>query len=361
MKHLRLIADDLTGALDTAAQFAGAGRSIPVYLNGTMPGPEAGDLAVDAATRDTSAKAATEAAARLAPFLAPDRATLAYKKVDSRLRGHPGLELATVIREGKFPYCIIAAAFPVHGRVTRGGRQVLLSENAALPVGEDIAGVLRSQGLAVSLKRPGESVPEGISVWDAESDLELALIAKAGVALEKPVLWCGSGGLAAALAGPRDRGRFLLERPILGILGSDHPVTVAQLAACGQGVLMTRDGFSDAPRVATRLLGEGACLVGFDIPKATSRPEAANLIAAAVRGLLGGIPRPATLVVSGGETTRAVCMAVSARHLLVEGEVSPGIPVSRIVGGVWDSVRVVSKSGAFGDEMLLLRLTEVLG
>jgi uncharacterized protein YgbK (DUF1537 family) len=52
----------------------------------------------------------------------------------------------------------------------------------------------------------------------------------------------------------------------------------------------------------------------------------------------------------------ALCLALGARGLQVEGEVLPGLPASRFMGGGWDGVRVVSKSGGFGDPDLLRRL-----
>jgi uncharacterized protein YgbK (DUF1537 family) len=35
-------------------------------------------------------------------------------------------------------------------------------------------------------------------------------------------------------------------------------------------------------------------------------------------------------------------------------EIAPGIPVSLIIGGKYDGVRIVTKAGAFGDENSLL-------
>ena len=43
---------------------------------------------------------------------------------------------------------------------------------------------------------------------------------------------------------------------------------------------------------------------------------------------------------------------------MVDGEVAAGVPASRLSGGRWDGLRVVSKSGAFGDAGLLARLLE---
>jgi D-threonate/D-erythronate kinase len=68
--------------------------------------------------------------------------------------------------------------------------------------------------------------------------------------------------------------------------------------------------------------------------------------------------RPGTLVVAGGETLRALCMALDAEGLVVDGEIAAGVPASRLLGGRWDGLRVVSKSGAFGDQELLARLLQ---
>jgi uncharacterized protein YgbK (DUF1537 family) len=359
MKHLRLIADDLAGALDTSAQFAGNGRAIRVFLNGRLPEGSQGDIAIDAATRDRDGPFAAERASRMAGLLSPGAETLSYKKVDSRLRGHPGLELAATLRAAPARHCIIAPAFPVHGRVTRGGRQYLMGDGAREPVGEDLRTVFASLGIEVSLRRPGDAVPEGVSLWDAETDLELGIIAGAGAGL-RGVLWCGSGGLAAAIAGSRSRQAIPTRAPMLGIFGSDHPVTAAQLAPFGGRMFRTEDGESDAPAVAARLRESGVCFVGFRLPAGTSRPEAAGRIATGIAGLVPRIPPPRSLLVTGGETALSVCLSVGADHLEVHGELAPGIPVSRIVGGIWDGVQMVSKSGAFGDEMLLLRIVSLL-
>jgi len=151
-----------------------------------------------------------------------------------------------------------------------------------------------------------------------------------------------------------------MERPLLGIIGSDHPVTAAQLEASAGDVVRASGGATDITPIRAMLDAEGICIVRFDLPAGTSRPDAAIRIAGAIRRITPFVPRPGSLLVSGGETTRAVCLSVGADHLEVEGELSPGIPVSRIAGGRWDGVRVVSKSGAFGDEMMMLRLKALL-
>jgi len=355
MKPLRLIADDLTGALDSAAQFAAPGREIPVYLGHTLPARLPTEFAMDSASREGEAGAAVAIAARLAPLLAPENGAISFRKVDSLLRGHPGLVLAATLDTLRAAHCMLAPAFPFHGRVTRGGLQYVLRKGAWERAGEDIRATLESRGLPVSLARPGDPVPRGISLWDAESDDDLRRIALSGSVLGEPVLWCGSGGLAAALAAPGSAPLPVsgIGRPMLGLVGSDHPVTEAQLCACG--VLVLREGgAAEASRVSDVMEERGSCLVRFDLPRGVSRAGASEHIARGISGLTRHLRQPRSLLVVGGETLRSLCLSLGTDHLCVVGQILPGVPVSCMVGGRWDGAEVVSKSGAFGDETLLL-------
>jgi uncharacterized protein YgbK (DUF1537 family) len=358
MKLLRLIADDLTGALDSAAQLAGPGREIPVFPGHRIPAELPREFAVDAASREVEAAEAEGSAARHAPHLAPGRGVIAFRKVDSLLRGHPGREIAATLRMLSVDHCVIAPAFPFHGRATRGGRQYVLRDASWEKTGEDLAATLESRGMKVSLMKPGDPVPPGISLWDAETDEDLGRIARSGSGLAGTVLWCGSGGLAAVLSRPRPLLPISgIPRPLLGIFGSDHPVTEAQLGACGGNILVLRHGAaSEASRVSSMMEEQGVCLVRFELPQCSGRPEASARIARGVDELVRHIHAPASLLAVGGETLRSLCRALGADHLAVRGQVIPGIPVSRMVGGLWDGAEVVSKSGAFGDASLLARI-----
>lgn len=204
--------------------------------------------------------------------------------------------------------------------------------------------------------KPGQSVPAGISLWDSETDEDLRRIASSGAALSEPVLWCGSGGLAAALSPSASTqiAASRIARPLLGIFGSDHPVTAAQLRECGEDVLGLRDfGAANAVLVRQRLAGAGVCHVRIELQPNTGRSEAAARIADGMNELIRGIPPQRSLLVSGGETLRALCAALGTDHLEVMGQLMPGVPFSRMVGGRWDGAEVISKSGAFGGAALL--------
>jgi uncharacterized protein YgbK (DUF1537 family) len=346
--RLRLLADDLTGALDSAAELAGLCGPVPVaWQDAARP---AGSLALDSGTREAGRDAAFAKARALAPALAG--ADIAYKKLDSLWRGQPAAELAACLATGAWAHCVLAPAFPAQRRVTRGGRVLVGRPDGGwdtAPV--DPAAALAAEGLALRPGRLDAPLPPGISLFDAETEADLARIVALGRAAAGPVLWCGSGGLARALAGdavlPPD---MRLDRPVLGLFGSDHAVTARQLAACGAAWLRLPAG--DAAPVARRLDAAGLALVSLDLPPGLDRAAAAARIAAGFADLAQALPRPGTLIVAGGETLRALCDGLGAQGLLAAGLVTPGVPRSRLRGGAWDGVAVVSKSGAFGPDAL---------
>jgi len=88
--------------------------------------------------------------------------------------------------------------------------------------------------------------------------------------------------------------------------------------------------------------------VKFDLASGLSRGEAARRIARGLTSLTVALEPPGTLIVAGGETLRALCLALRANALEVIGRIMPGLPCSIIRGGRWDGVAVISKSGAFG-------------
>ncbi|MDA8252362.1 MAG: hypothetical protein M0Z28_24790 [Rhodospirillales bacterium] len=341
---LRLLADDLTGALDSAAAFCGGG-AVCVFL-APPPVLPAGPAAIDLGCRDGSEAAAVAATAAAAPLLAG--AGIAFLKIDSLLRGHWAAMLAALWRRGGFRHCVFAPAFPAQGRVTRQGRQFLREADGTLrPVTVDPRAALAAQGVTE------------IAVQDAAVEAELRAVVARGRALSGPVLWCGTAGLAMALADQPPPVVTRLPAPALAVIGSNHAVALAQLRtladASGTAPLRLRGADGEVAEVSARLCHPG-CVVQADIPAGTAPDAAAARIAALLRATLPRLARPATLIAAGGETLRSACEALGVARLDVDGAMAPGVPCSRLVGGVWDGVRVVSKSGAFGAPDLLARL-----
>lgn len=347
---LRLLADDLTGALDSAARFVPLAGVVPTFWKPpvSLPWP----AAIDAGTRELPALEARAMTSRLAATL--EGADPAYKKLDSLLRGHPAEEIAACVRG--FDHCVIAPAFPAQERVTRFGCQMVREPDGWRDTGVDLALGLRRKGVPVVLCRPGEAAPDGASLWDAETDDDLRTVVEAGRLLSGRVLWCGSGGLAGALVEPGLVPSPDLPAPLLALIGSDHPVSVAQLSAAWAHVHRIAQGTAEQSAPIARRLARGSAAVAIVVPPALDRRGAAQHIERCFAALLSQIDRPGTLFVTGGETLRMVCDLLRGQRLDVDGEISPGIPTSVLRGGPWNGLRVVSKSGGFGDPGLLLRL-----
>jgi uncharacterized protein YgbK (DUF1537 family) len=348
---LRILADDLTGALDSASRFVPLVGTVPVTWRTDALPPTA---AIDAGTRDHDAATAVATMQRLAPLLAG--ADIAFKKIDSLLRGHVAMELAACMQH--FDHCVLAPAFPFQGRITRGGRQLARDGAGWRDTGVDLPAELAALGLTIAMQ-------------DATTDDDLDAIVVGGRALPGRVLWCGTGGLAGALAGSRGVACPSLPRPILALIGSDHSVSAQQLAATGERLhrivaLGPNDSASDplqrdaigASRIAAlhRALQSGAAAVCVALPDGTPRADATHQIRHCFTAVLAAVPRPGTLVVAGGETLRQLCDALGVVALDVDGEVVPGVPTSILRGGAWDGQRIVSKSGAFGDAGFLAQL-----
>jgi len=318
---LRLLADDLTGALDSAARFATAAAPIRIIWQAS---DVAGSVAMDSGTRELPGALV---APRLEPFVSMLAAgDLAFKKIDSLLRGHVALELASCLHV--FDACVLAPAFPFQGRITRQGQQLIRDGSEWHGTGVDLQAELRRYGIAVQVR-------------DAETDKDLDMIVAEGRRLHGRVLWCGTGGLAGALAGRHLSQRPVLTPPLLAMIGTNHPASQVQIAAVPCAL--------------------GGRVITCELPLGIDRREARRRIREEFVAFLMRAPRPGTLFVSGGETLRDLCAGLGVTHLEVDGELEPGVPTSRMRGGSWDGQRLVSKSGAFGDSNFLADLLEKIG
>jgi uncharacterized protein YgbK (DUF1537 family) len=310
------LADDLTGALEVGARFAGARVAVE---SAPERWPRAPVLVVDAESRHLDAEAAAcavGAAARAARALAP---LLVYKKTDSTLRGNLAAELRAVAEAFPARPLVYAPAYPAMGRTVRGGRlyvdgapleQTTFARDPLNPVHTgDIAALLG--GLPVR-------------VLDGETDADVEAAARAIASASPLPVAAGPAALAGALAGaldlaPRPPARWPALPRALVVNGSLHPASAAQVARLGEEWRVF------AP----------AALAGEGLTRAAA-------LADAVREELARRPVDA-LVVCGGDTARAIHRALGGGDFEPLGEVSPGVPLSRCAGRLW-----LTKAGGVG-------------
>ena len=84
-------------------------------------------------------------------------------------------------------------------------------------------------------------------------------------------------------------------------------------------------------------------------------PQLAASLAALVAPRL---PKVGGLVVTGGETARAILVRCGISGLRLQGELEPGVPVGMSIGKT--EIPVVTKAGAFGSSTTLARCRAAL-
>jgi uncharacterized protein YgbK (DUF1537 family) len=371
LTRLRIVADDLTGALDSAVGFAGAAGPVLVCRRGPAP-VSAACAAVDIGTRDLPVAALGPVLSDSAAWF--DGADLCFKKIDSLLRGHWAVELAAMAATRQFDRIVVAPAFIQQGRLTLGGRLHLRDPEGGLraaPVAP-IADALADAGLrGVACRRAGEPCQafEGVAVFDVVDEADLFALTAEGLRWPGRTLWVGAAGLARALAHQPVPVRREFASSMLMVIGSVHPRTAAQLerlrARLPEHFIEHRMG-QDVRRSAARIrhLLQGSVPIGvltFELPPGTPAASAEEAIRDGIGALSREIDRPPLLFVTGGKTLDILCGAVGCKHLRAYAEWAPGVVCATLEDGHWAGSQVISKSGAFGDDNLLVELASHAG
>jgi len=231
-KTIGIIADDLTGANDTALQFHLKGCNIQILLDYTIePSGKSNTQAwsISTESRNLNPEEAYNIVIDATHKLINNfNAEYIYKKIDSTLRGNVAQETLAVLEAMKGDAAVIVPAFPAEGRTTVGGYHLLkgvplerteVARDPHSPIfqshiptllkqqtaNEEIIGHIQlitvMKGAGPVLLELNRLVKEGkkLIVIDAVSTTDMEQIA---LAIEKSscnLLPCGSAGLAQVL------------------------------------------------------------------------------------------------------------------------------------------------------------------
>jgi uncharacterized protein YgbK (DUF1537 family) len=385
---LVIIADDVTGAADAAAGYASDPKlRVMVALDGEASWPPADILAVDARTRDLPPAHAARAVLSIARRSAA-QGSMVFKKIDSLLRGNISAEVVAALRgtgENERPLAVVTPAFPRAGRSTRSGR-VYVHARPYLrgPFHGDVAQALAAGGLNPEriLRVPRAGSREAVCrcldeahrlgnaavVLDAVSEDDLEDIARAAESMSFPTLLVGSGGLAAhalpSTPGTTAEPNTLpnVSRTLL-VVGSHSAPARAQVRAlqhAGAHIIEV------SPEVTRHPVDPGAASLALEGDVVLIPPRAREIRESDAHAVAEGLARVTcsiaqefdALLLTGGDTARAVFDALGATHLRILGELEAGIVVGRPLPA--PGPLVVTKAGAFGDAQALVRVTASL-
>ncbi|MCT8997464.1 four-carbon acid sugar kinase family protein [Chelativorans intermedius] len=323
-----IIADDLTGALDSAAGFADGSRSV-VVARSPEAVPEAlraapDVLAINTSSRETAPPRAARRVEAAFSQLAPDAASVIFKKVDSRLKGNVATETAVLARLAQRARQVACPAIPDMRRIV-------------------VNGALSGAGVATPVPVAAH-FGNGVEVADATTDTDLDALLAEGL---EDTLWIGARGLAFALAralGAASPRGAQLRGPTLIVNGSRDPITIDQIAALADmgsispapdGVVPDIDA-RDGPLVLTITDG------GEGVPGHIAARRLAEGSARVARRL-----RPASILFCGGESANACLDQLGVNSLRVTAELRPGLPLGETQMD-WGPVQIATKSGGFG-------------
>lgn len=399
-----IIADDLSGAADCAVGFVAAGFDSVVLLDTGSEAavPTASVVAVDTdSRRDAGPVAAAKARAALGA-LGADRRVV--KKIDSTLRGGWAAEVAAM--QPALGLALVAPAFPDLGRTVRDGTVLVhgtpLAETAtwrlehagheSRPARMLEAAGLRCETVPADLL---DGTPDALRlalaqardrgcqalVFDTGHAAQLGMLAEATRDLPD-VFWVASAGLAreiarcariapsAVPAGGTRTGAC----GVLTVVGSLSPIAERQIACLAEQPgspvhTIAPHLLRDPPTTDTagpawaraihadiaRGLDPVAC-IGAD---ADLDPSEGPLLARRLaRHLAPALRDAAGLVLTGGETARAMLEQLGIARLRVLGETEPGVALSCSMTP--RPQYIVTKAGAFGDAGSLARARQAI-
>nr|WP_072514553.1 four-carbon acid sugar kinase family protein [Ndongobacter massiliensis] len=400
-----VIADDFTGAGDTGVQMRKQGIAVDVVLSAsTFAG--SGSMVLDTESRNIDGTVARGKVQEALTFLNPDTFEILYKKVDSTLRGNIVEELEAILAWAPAARVFFAPAYPVIGRTVRQKRLLLngtplmeteFAKDPQKPIRTDRVDVLLEklgsvrhigvQELAASdfaemVRRETDEPDAGqrkkqtespqLYTFDVLDEADLERIVQIGLDAPGRTLWVGSAGLANALFARLGR-----QVPALAVVGSISSTSIDQVYyAEAQGVTVLQ------PSIADLLTGNGQepfaqsvlahLAAGEDVILAPTRSRAqyektmrtaeesgiaAGEVGHRVQKYLAGVLdrvlhdfRPAGIFMTGGDTAYAIIEQLGAAGCTIEEEVRTGIVRSRLRGGAYDGIPIITKAGGFGKE-----------
>lgn len=414
-----IVADDLTGANDSAVQFARDGWVARLALGdvANVRGASGSVIAIVTDARAQSPDAARAGTAGAVTALAAAGISRLFVKIDSTMRGtvtdqvHGALDAWGA--QHPRAYAVACPAYPAMGRTVAAGRLLVdgvgvettsVGRDPVTPVATSSLAELLPGSTNVSLDhvdaaalaaRIAERAEAGARVVtvDAESEEHLSRIADAIALLGPRAVPVGSAGLAVEMsrvwgqglsAPAASSGAPTERRRVVVVVSSLHDVSRGQHAhlveAAATGAL-PEPVHTLAPTLDD-MLGEGlpgfldrelahaalaAVIVVVAPEQRTGEPGASvDTDTAAVR-IAAGLATIAdaimthigtgSLVLMGGEGARAVLDRFGAISILVRDSIREGIPIGTIEGGRLHGLPVVTKAGGFG---MISSLTDIV-
>lgn len=393
MKKLLIIADDLTGALDTGVCFASAGIETCVRLPNSASHHKSDEgYGVDVAiveSRHMQPPDAYEAVHERIVELADANYDYVYKKTDSAMRGNIGAELSAALDATGKKTLHFIPSFPKMNRVARDGilyidgttpvAQSVFAQDPFNPVRHsNILEILAEQTDRAAYIASAEAADYqgGIAVYNAETEKEIAAIGRHLIKDTGATLFAGCAGFANALPQLIPFASTREKQPLPGgklavFCGSVNPISLGQCDAAEQAGYprfhLQRDGkFVDREQITHEVItaslrheivvmDTGAEDLGATDDEVLAQSTVvADHFSKVITDYFTSNPN-VTMFIIGGDTLLAFARNLGIDAIFPVIEILPGVVLSRYsYNGVWRYL--ITKSGGFGTENLFYQL-----
>lgn len=423
MIKLAVIADDLTGANDTALQFAKRNIKSSVEIN-FMKMEDVEDkevIVVDTDSRDLDKELSYKKVKDICEKISKYDIKCIYKKIDSTLRGNLGAEIKAVDDVFNPDIVIIAPAYPANQRVTIGGYHLLegkpieLTEIANAPktpvkksylpsilteqVNEKIAILdfkLLRQRTDIISKKIVEFLQEKKRwiVCDIIEEENFITLMDA-VSSYKNILWVGSAGLAEYLPyfykwkGNKELSMKNRKGSVLVCAGSVSHITQNQVRTLLNQrkinlvkinmVRLLEDKNSELiekSQIINQLIREQKNILlataqsDDEVEKAIeigkkynlSRKDVSEKIATIMAELVKSIDVNGLsgMVLTGGDMAVHICRAIGVNSIKIISEIDKGVPLGFIESNKLEKLFIVTKAGAFGKPDVFIKSIQAI-
>lgn len=392
-----MIADDLTGACDVGIQFAKQGMSTSVILGATFRSKSSAAVLVQDTETRNKTKTQAYRKVRDACYLCKKAGLeVAYKKIDSSLRGNLGAELQALVDVFGRPI-VVCPAYPEYQRAMVNGQLMIqgvpvdetkFAKDPMSPVrSSDLAEVIGWQSTEKVARIPLVSVRKGsksltrtiqrfrkkgirIICADAENRSDLKNIARA--CLQSHAIPCGSAGLAEEVAAisriarpkimvlssstneatlkelqrnARSSTTLLIRAKAALLIGNSRRLEIGRVRQLAKRGLESHDTVLICSALYQNDL-DPDLITRASVPRRIADPISNGLATAvsslALSGVVDGV------LLTGGEMAAAFLKIIQASELRLKKEILPGIPLGTVMVGKGRGLRVVTKAGGFG-------------
>jgi uncharacterized protein YgbK (DUF1537 family) len=406
--NLLILADDLTGSLDTGVQFAKNGidtdvfpsfevSRIPVSFSSSV-------IVINTNTRHASKEEAGSIVTTVTKSF--KNFSYYYKKTDSCLRGNIGAELEAFFNTANNARLPFVPAFPALNRTTLDGCQYLdgkpihessMADDLLNPITESfIPSIIgRQSAVPAVLVKKGGIIPKQkdtkeILVFDGEKLEDLRDTAK--ILFEKDMLKISAGcaGFAQALMeilplekkNKENSFKPMAKLPILTVSSSLHPVSINQIKRAQEdGVaafslpderiaeplwINTEEAQTITANCGNTLLQKRIAILGTKASFGTARTypdkDTQSISLALGRTVKKIIEKtgPIHLLIFGGDTLMGITKTLRYDYIKPLEEIQSGIVLAKALPnfGFRQNGLLITKAGSFGDEDLIFSVNE---